>query len=77
MPLVEELKTDVQEAECLPQAKFQIKKRVGKIEKEMILALYALEFRSEVSYLVAIIWSLFCIPQRFVLRINESIQISV
>lgn len=47
------------------------------MEREMILALNDLEFKSEVPYLVAIIWRLFCIPQRFVLRINESIQISV
>ena len=71
MLLVEEMTINVQQAECSPQAKSQeIKKRLGILEQAMISALNGLEFKSEVSDLVAILWILFCIPQRVVLRIK-------
>lgn len=71
MLLVEEMRINVQQAERSPQAKSQeIKKRLGILEQAMISALNGLEFKSEVSDLVAILWVLFCIPQRVVLRIK-------
>lgn len=56
MPLVKELKTDARQAECSPSSNVSDQEKGWQSGKRNDLALNALEFKSEVSYLVALIW---------------------